>query len=400
MGKARLDSGIVEINPYSGKKRPAQFYYIDLDAVTAGKLTKDVIVSRTEAPSRAQRLLKVNDILFQTVRPYQQNNYFFSKERELRTVASTGYAQIRTENNPMYIYYSLHQDEFVREVNNRTTGSNYPAINPTELGKCCIYYEPDHKKQDKIAAVLTAADEAIAASRALVEKYAAVKQGLMQDLLSGRVRLSGYKGDWELLKIGNLLDFKNGLNKGKEFFGEGIPIVNYMDVYSKPGIHAASLEGRVRLSKNEIKRFEVRKGDVFFTRTSESVNEVGYTSVLLDDVEDGVFSGFVLRGRPKNDKLDIHYCQFCFTTPEIRRAIIVGATYTTRALTSGTYLSTIPIPLPKPDEQRAIAETIMAADERLTAERERLRKLEDIKRGLMNDLLTNKVTTDKLQGGI
>lgn len=285
-------------------------------------------------------------------------------------------------------------------IGNYTNTTALPAVDLRGLGHHEAYYPVDPKEQSRIAAVLTAADEAIAASRALVEKYAAVKQGLMQDLLSGRVRLAGFTGDWEQLKIGNLLDFKNGLNKGKEFFGTGIPIVNYMDVYTKSSIRAASLEGRVNLSKNEIKRFEVKKGDVFFTRTSETVNEVGYASVLLDDVEDGVFSGFVLRGRPKNDKLDIYYCQYCFSTQEIRRAIIVGATCTTRALTSGTYLSTIPILLPKPDEQRAIAEVIMAADERLTAERERLMKLEDIKRGLMDDLLTNRVSTDKLQGGI
>lgn len=282
----------------------------------------------------------------------------------------------------------------------RSQGSTFQAVNRNDVESFPMFFPVDLDEQRRIAAVLTAADEAIDASSALVEKYAAVKQGLMQDLLSGRVRLAGFTGDWEQLKIGNLLDFKNGLNKGKEFFGTGIPIVNYMDVYTKSSIRAASLEGRVNLSKNEIKRFEVKKGDVFFTRTSETVNEVGYASVLLDDVEDGVFSGFVLRGRPKNDKLDIYYCQYCFSTQEIRRAIIVGATCTTRALTSGTYLSTIPILLPKPDEQRAIAEVIMAADERLTAERERLMKLEDIKRGLMDDLLTNRVSTDKLQGGI
>lgn len=282
----------------------------------------------------------------------------------------------------------------------RSQGSTFQAVSRNDVESFPMCFPDDPTEQHLISTVLIAVDEAIAASRALVEKYANVKQGLMRDLLSGKVRLSGFKSDWEPLKIGNLLDFKNGLNKGKEFFGDGIPIVNYMDVYSKPCIYANEVEGRVRLSRNEIKRFDVKKGDVFFTRTSETVSEVGYASVLLDDIEDGVFSGFVLRGRPKNDKLDILYCQYCFSTPEIRRAIIVGATYTTRALTNGTYLATIPILLPKPDEQHAIAKAIMAADAQLTAERDHLRKLEDIKRGLMDDLLTNRVSTDKLQGGI
>lgn len=192
--QVRLDSGIAQINPYCREKRPDLFYYIDLEAVIAGEITKDVIVSRKEAPSRAQRLLKPNDILFQTVRPYQQNNYLFRKERELKTVASTGYAQIRTDNNAVYMYYALHQNEFVREVNNRSTGSNYPAINPTELGKCSIRFETDRAKQDEIAQILTAADERLTAERDRLKKLENIKRGLMDDLLTNRISTDKLQG--------------------------------------------------------------------------------------------------------------------------------------------------------------------------------------------------------------
>ena len=190
----RLDSGIVQINPYCRERRPDLFYYIDLEAVIAGEITKDVIVSRKEAPSRAQRLLKPNDILFQTVRPYQQNNYLFRKERELKTVASTGYAQIRTDNNAVYMYYALHQNDFVREVNNRSTGSNYPAINPSELGKCSIRFDADRAKQDEIAQILTTADERLTAERERLRKLEDIKRGLMDDLLTNRISTDLFQG--------------------------------------------------------------------------------------------------------------------------------------------------------------------------------------------------------------
>lgn len=192
--RVRLDSGIVQINPYCREKRPDLFYYIDLEAIIAGEITKDVIISRNEAPSRAQRLLKPKDILFQMVRPYQQNNYLFRKERELKTVASTGYAQIRTDNNEVYVYYALHQNEFVREVNNRSTGSSYPAINPTELGKCSIRFEADRAKQDEIAQILTAADERLTAERERLMKLEYIKRGLMDDLLTNRVSTDQLQG--------------------------------------------------------------------------------------------------------------------------------------------------------------------------------------------------------------
>lgn len=143
---------------------------------------------------------------------------------------------------------------------------------------------------------------------------------------------------WDITTIGEFLDFKNGLNKGKDFFGYGTPIVNYADVYKKRGLKASDIRGRVHLSADEILRFKVRKNDVFFTRTSETPDEVGMTSVLLENIDDCVFSGFVLRGRPKNDMFVPEYCKYCFSTEAVRNAIVTGCTYTTRALTNGKQL--------------------------------------------------------------
>lgn len=85
--------------------------------------------------------------------------------------------------------------------------------------------------------------------------------------------------------------------------GTGTPIVNYMDVFERPGLRPDDLSGRVNLSPDKIRNFEVRQGDVFFTRTSETVEEVGVASVMLDEPCDTVFSGFVLRARPRDGRL-------------------------------------------------------------------------------------------------
>ena len=91
-------SKYADVNPKCGKV-PNSFYYIDLECVNAGEI-KDLRIEMAEtAPSRAQRLLTLYDILFQTVRPYQKNNYHFKVENDLPTVASTGYAVFRTEQS-------------------------------------------------------------------------------------------------------------------------------------------------------------------------------------------------------------------------------------------------------------------------------------------------------------
>ena len=204
--------------------------------------------------------------------------------------------------------------------------------------------------------------------------------------------------DWEAVPLGELFVFKNGLNRAKRFFGFGTPIVNYMDVYGHPGLRLVDLHGRVSLSAREIKNFEVRQGDVFFTRTSETVEEIGVAAVMLDQPADTVFSGFVLRARPKDGRLDDAYKQYCFATPQVRSRVESTSTYTTRALTNGRSLSAVFVAVPPPPEQRAIAEALSDVDALLGAVEVLIAKKRAIKQAAMQQLLTGKTRLPGFSG--
>lgn len=169
---------VADINPKT-ETLPNNFIYIDLESVEAGNLLKQVSISKSEAPSRAQRLLQKGDVLFQMVRPYQQNNYFFNDDNI--SVASTGYAQIRTASQPKYIYYALHTKEILDEVLVRCTGSNYPAINTTDLGEIELPY-PSEKEREKITAFLSAIDEKINHVTTQLQQTRQWKKGLLQGM--------------------------------------------------------------------------------------------------------------------------------------------------------------------------------------------------------------------------
>ena len=178
---------IATINP---KSDPLQntFIYIDLEAVEKGELRKIQEIMREEAPSRAQRVIDNNDILFQCVRPYQKNNYI---HRILNTsnqqwVASTGYAQIRTTELPNYIYHLLNTDEFNRKVMVRCTGSSYPAINSEDLATIHLYYTPDKKEQLKISRLLDLLDKRIATQNKIIEDLKKLKSAIYQELFSNQ----------------------------------------------------------------------------------------------------------------------------------------------------------------------------------------------------------------------
>lgn len=194
--------------------------------------------------------------------------------------------------------------------------------------------------------------------------------------------------DWDAEKLGDHLEFKNGISKAGHYFGHGTPIVNYMDVFRSPCLSLNHLRGRVAVTPDEAKRFSVRRGDAFFTRTSETAEEIGMSAVALDDRPNVVFSGFVLRGRPKTERLRPEFLAYALRTPPVRQQIASRATYTTRALTNGGMLSLTGVAAPCPDEQIAIARTLSNLDAWITSAEAEAAKLASVKAAAMDALLT------------
>ena len=172
---------VVHINPKTGSL-PEAFIYIDLECVESGVLNSKKLISRNSAPSRAQRLLEEGDLLYQMVRPYQKNNYYFQKGFEYPTVASTGYAQIRcSEMDTQFIYEQLSSDYFAREAMLRSTGTGYPAINADDLAEIPIWVPPLNQ-QEKIGAALSSLREKIEVHQKLLSALCSVKSSLLQQL--------------------------------------------------------------------------------------------------------------------------------------------------------------------------------------------------------------------------
>ena len=169
---------VCEINPRSSAL-PEVFLYIDLESVSQGQLAAAKLVEKRDAPSRAQRLLEPQDILFQLVRPYQKNNYFFDNPKI--HVASTGYAQLRASKNPFFLFQLVHEQGFVNRVLERCTGTNYPAINSNDLAKVAIRI-PHPDEQQKIADFLSAIDAKISLVADELSAAQNFKKGLLQQM--------------------------------------------------------------------------------------------------------------------------------------------------------------------------------------------------------------------------
>ncbi len=202
------------------------------------------------------------------------------------------------------------------------------------------------------------------------------------------------KNNWQEIKLKTIFEFKNGLNKEKKYFGHGSPIVNYVDVYNGGGLTTLNVKGRVDVNKSELKRFDVKKGDVFFTRTSETIDEIGYSAVAIDDFKDTVFSGFVLRARQKGSFILTGFAKYCFSTQRTRKEIMAKSSCTTRALTSGSHLNHVSIPLPSIEEQERIVRVLECWDGYLEKLERKIEVKKNIKKALMQKLLTGEKRLD------
>ena len=193
---------ICEINPKNIDKLPSKFYYINLESVEKGNLLNTKEIYKNKAPSRAKRILKKGDILFQLVRPYQKNNFYFDLDGNF--VASTGYAQLRTKENKKFIFQYLHFDKFVNAVIEKCTGSNYPAINSSTFSNLKIPLPPLNE-QRKIAEILSTFDEVILLTSNLINAKKEFKKALMQNLLTAKIRFTNFKDIWKEVKLGKFI---------------------------------------------------------------------------------------------------------------------------------------------------------------------------------------------------
>ncbi len=159
-------------------------------------------------------------------------------------------------------------------------------------------------------------------------------------------------------RMSDLFEFKNGLSKGKDYFGRGNAFIRYTDVYNNRTFHKNDVKEYVECSEGELSKLSVHRGDVLFTRTSETAEEVGYSMVVLDEIENCVFNGFTIKATPKTDLLLPEFCAFCFSTNDFRKHVSTKCAFTTRASLTGKVIGEYILNVPTIDIQREIVDTL------------------------------------------
>ena len=196
----RLLKDVSEINPNS--PIPHIFKYVDLESVKGTHLISYKTMKKSTAPSRAQRLAKQGDIFYQTVRPYQQNNYYFALSFT-DYVFSTGYAQVRPYTKGLFVFSYMQNEKFLVNVLDRCTGTGYPAISPTDLSSISLFIPSSSDEQTLIGNFFKQLDEVIHLLGEELSKYKNLKKAYLAKMFPKEgekvpeLRFPGFSGKWE-----------------------------------------------------------------------------------------------------------------------------------------------------------------------------------------------------------
>ena len=351
---------IAEINP-KNNNLPVNFVYIDLESVKKGVLLKENIISRNSAPSRAQRVLKKGDILYQSVRPYQKNNYLFKSKGDY--VASTGYFQIKAKINNNYLYQYFHNNNFVNKVLKLCTGSNYPTIGFVDFGKISIKV-PSLNEQKKIASFLSAVDEKIqqlTKKKELLEDY---KKGIMQKIFSQEIRFKDDNDNeypnWDNKKLGDLCDIKTG----------------------KLDANAADENGKYRFytcAKNyfQIDKYEFDTDALIISGNGANVGYIHHFN--------GKFNAYQRTYVLDKFKLNIYYLKYFLNKNLYRRIYREKKDGATPYIVMAT-LFEMKILIPEANEQKKIATFLSSVDKKIESVNHQLEKTKEFKKGLLQQM--------------
>ena len=190
--KIKKISEIASVNPENiptSTPDSSMIKYIDIESVNNGRLSGFKQLFFKDAPSRAKRIVKKNDIILSTVRPYLKA---FAKVNidDTNLICSTGFAVIRVDKHidSEFIYQFIFTDLFLEQLLREMRGSSYPAVNSSDVSSAlCVV--PPLEEQQKIAEILSSIDEEIDGYQKEKAKYEELKKGLMQQLLTGKKRV-------------------------------------------------------------------------------------------------------------------------------------------------------------------------------------------------------------------
>ncbi|WP_165767910.1 restriction endonuclease subunit S [Virgibacillus indicus] len=389
--KVKRISEIAEVNANTIKSntpKDYEFFYYDLSAIDKGRVSHpNEKIKFRDAPSRAKRLFDKSNILMSTVRPNLQGFAFIDFDTE-NCVSSTGFAVIKGKDrsDSMYLYQNLYSYGITNQINRLIVGSNYPAINSNDVKSLKIPYPQNKSEREKITTILSTWDKAIVLKEKLIEQKKEQKKGIMQKLLTGELRLPGYKEKWNVVGLAKIAKLSIGLvtTMTTNYVDHGVSLIRNSDIL--PNKIKNYL---IKLDKdfaNKHKGRMLKKNDIVTVHTGE----VGVSAVIEEEL-DGALGFATLNTRLHSKEFDPYFISYYFNSQKYKNFALRMSTGDGRNNFNLKDFRNSKVPKVPIKEQKAIVEVLSSIDKEIQLLMSQLDEYKTQKKGLMQLLLTGKV---------
>jgi len=376
---------IVEINPKSFL--PRTFKYVDLESVVGTELISYREEFRESAPSRAQRVAQKGDVFYQTVRPYQKNNYLFDLN-ENDYVFSTGYAQLRPKVDSAFLLARLQEEGFVNKVIERCSGTSFPAINSKDLSRISITIPEDFDEQSAIGSLFRTLDDLLSSYKDNLANYQSLKATMLSKMFpkAGQtipeIRLDGFEGEWEINKLNKYLTVSKMKNNQQKFGKEDV-----LSVSGEVGIvNQIQFQGRSFAGVSVEMYSIVDTGNIVYTKSPLKANPYGIikTNYGIPGIvstlyavylpNENVFPGFVDRYFENDLRLNSY----------LKPLVNKGAKNDMKVSDENALLGNVIFP--KLEEQVAISDYFTNLDKFIQSHKDKISQLETLKKKLLQEM--------------
>lgn len=393
------------------KKPEKSFNYIDVSSVSNDfyRITSTKEILGKEAPSRARKLVRKNDVIFATVRPTLKRVAMIPLELDGQ-VCSTGFCILRTIPECLdaaYLYFYLLTEKVTKRVELLQKGATYPAINDSDLFAELIYLPP-LPEQRAIALTLRTIQKAKETRQRELELERERKAALMQYLFTygatsvddiNRVELQltqvGYvPKNWGLQRCGQVC----------ETISVGV-VVKPASHYVKKGVPAfRSLNIKEdRLSIDNLVFFAQEANDTILAKSKLKTSDVlivrtGYpgTSCVVPPEFDGANCIDLVFARPKKEVITSEYLSRYFNSPEGKRQALASKTGLAQQHLNVSAVQRCLIPIPPIQEQKQITNVLNACVRKITALEKEISTLDELFRAMLSELMTGRLSTQPL----
>ena len=309
-----------------------------------------------------------------------------------RLCIGRGLAAIRIKKDSNIFYFYWFRKEKQR-IENMGKGSTFKAITKNDLFNLSIPLPP-LPEQQKIAEILSTVDEAIEKVDDSIEKTKRLKKGLMQELLTKGIGHKEFKDteigripkEWELKNISDIAEVKGGkrLPKGHNLvdFRTPYPYIRVVD-FKNMGVDIGNVKYLLPETHKIIKRYTISSNDVYIS----IAGSVGLAGLIPNELDGANLTENAAK-LCKLRKVFKDFLAYVLNSQFIKKQIIGFIGKAQQPKLALFRIEKIKLPLPPLPEQQKIAEILSTVDKRLELLRSKKEKLERIKKGLMNELLT------------